>query len=533
MMSWPLTIASLMRWAERHAPDSTIAAVDDDTSEVRRSTYRAAFERVHRLANALRRAGVRAGDRVATVAWNTQPHFELYYAVSCLGAVLHTVNPRLEASQLEYVIRHGGAEIVFVDPLARDLLDRLQPLFPAVRQWITLGRAAAPRWATYEDFIQGHAAEAAWPALDEGAAAALCYTSGTTGEPKGVLYTHRSTVLHALISQSANAMAFTRDDVVLPVVPMYHVMAWGTPYSAVMAGATLVLPGHRAGHAAFLADLIDSAGVTVALGVPTVWLGVLQHLRESGRRLKTLRRVIVGGAACPPALMDALAVEAGITVQHAWGMTELSPLGTFNRNAPGGAASATGKPYSQGQAVFGVELRVVDGDGRERAFDGHAQGRLQVRGPAVCAGYFQSDDRSSFHEGWFDTGDVATIGADGHMRITDRAKDVIKSGGEWISSVELENVASRHPAVLQAAAIAVPNDKWGERPWVVVVRKDGAAVSEQEIRHWFVGKVAHWAEPDRVVFAAALPLTATGKVSKRALRDQYGTALAPDGASHG
>lgn len=539
MMDSPLVVTSILRFAQRNFPDSQIVSVTSDQG-LHRSSYAEAFRRAGRLAGALERLGVTAGDRVATLAWNDYRHFEIYYAVSCSGAVCHTINPRLFPEQIAYIINHAGDRWILADPMFAPLLESLWPELHGPEGVIFLpGPTASPTTSMpevhdYESLLAAEPEGFDWPELDERTASALCYTSGTTGHPKGVLYDHRSTVIHAYAACMPDVMALSNRDTVLAVVPMFHANAWSLPYACPMVGARLVLPGPKMGDPTTLADLIDGESVTVTMGVPTVWLGLLSYLRQSGRRLDSLQRMVVGGAACPESLMRAFRDDFGVEVHHSWGMTEMSPLGVFNSptgaldDLPDGRRDAI--RLKQGRGVFGVEMRIVDDSGHELPWDGETSGALQVRGPWVCGAYFRPDEPDPAHrdDGWFDTGDVATIDAFGFMQITDRSKDVIKSGGEWISSIELENLAMGHPAVAEAAVIGVPHPKWSERPLLIVVLEDEAEIGRTDMLQWIEGRVARWWLPDDVLFVKRIPHTATGKIAKNELRRLYGDHPLPD-----
>lgn len=547
MQSRPLMIASILSHAARHHRD---AGVVTNTVEggIHRYTYAEAEQRAKRLARALLARGVQPGERIGTLAWNTYRHLELYYGVSGQGAVCHTINPRLFPDQIAYIIGHAADTHLFVDltfvPLVEKLGDRLPECVRAVivmtdREHMPAEVAVRPgvEVLCYEEMLAAADADYTWPEFDENTASSLCYTSGTTGHPKGVLYSHRSTVLHALGVNAPDVLGLRAADKVLPVVPMFHVNAWGTPYAAPAAGVTLVMPGpHMDG--ASLQALMEGEGVTAALGVPTVWLGLLDHLRRSGTRINSVQRLIIGGSACPEMLMQSFEAEYGVRVDHAWGMTEMSPLGTYNSLKPAQqqltGVELTQAKLSQGRAIFGVEMKIVDGDGREQPWDGKSFGNLMVRGPWVCRAYFgREDEVAETHDadGWFRTGDVATIDPDGYMRITDRTKDVVKSGGEWISSIELENIAVGHPDVAEAAVIAARHPKWDERPLLIVVPRNGREIDPKALLAWFDGKVARWWMPDDVVVVDELPHTATGKLQKTTLRDRFAEYLVNRGST--
>jgi len=532
MMRQPLLVSSLLRHAARHFATVEIVSrrVEGD---VHRYTYADCHRRCQRLAHALAALGVRPGQRVATLAWNGYRHLELYYAVSGTGSVVHTVNPRLHADQIAYLLNHADDQYVFFDVGFLPLLEAVAARCPGVRGYVALcGREDMPSSAAlsdllcYEDLLAAQPETYDWPALDEESACGLCYTSGTTGQPKGVLYSHRSTVLHAYAVALPDALNLSSRTVVLPAVPMFHVNAWGIPYAAPLAGCKLVLPG-PALDGASLHALIKDEGVTSAAGVPTVWLGLLAHAERNSLILSGLRHAVIGGAACPPALLRSLRDGHGVEVLHAWGMTELSPLGTTAVVQRRHLALPEDKRLAilgkQGHAVFGIDMKITDGRGDELPWDGKTRGELLVRGPWVMERYFGEDyGAGTAGAGWFATGDVATIDADGYMQIVDRSKDVIKSGGEWISSVEIEHAAMEHPGVQQAACIAIAHPKWDERPLLLVVPRDGAEIGKQELLRFIEGRIAQWWMPDDVLFVPALPLGATGKVLKKQLREQYG-----------
>ena len=531
MMDRPLLISSILRHAELQHPRREIVSVTADHPR-HRYTYSEAFARARKLANALRRIGIRHGDRVATLAWNDFRHFEIYYAVSGSGFVCHTINPRLFEEQIIYIMNHAEDRWLFLDPVFVPLLEKLQSRLPKLEGVVVMTDEAhmpvtqLPRAQSYESLLAVETADFDWPEFDERTASSLCYTSGTTGDPKGVLYSHRSTVLHCYAAALPDAMALSAHAVVMPVVPMFHVNAWGLPYSCAMVGAKLVFPGPKMGDAETLQALIAEEQVTFSAGVPTVWQGMVGYLEKTGKRIDTLTHVICGGSAVPVALMNQLRKQHEVEVVHAWGMTETSPIGTIRSLSPEAQCLPDDRRDAlcarQGRTVFGIELKIADEQGKEVPRDGKTFGALKVRGPWVASGYYKRANDDVFEaDGWFNTGDVATICPLGYMQITDRTKDVIKSGGEWISSIELENLAVSHPAVAQAAAIAIPHPKWQERPLLVVVVKPGAALTAAELLQFFAGKVAKWWIPDDVVFVDKLPLTATGKLSKLQLRQQF------------
>ncbi|HEX8504787.1 MAG TPA: 3-(methylthio)propionyl-CoA ligase [Hymenobacter sp.] len=531
MMADQLRVAGIIEHAAKWHHEAEIVSRLPEGG-LHRYTYAAAQDRSKQLANALLKLEIGAGDRVGTLAWNTHRHFELYYGVAGIGAVCHTINPRLFPEQLVYIINHAEDRLLFFDLTFLPLVERLAPVCPKVEKWVLMAPAAhlpaasvMPGLCSYEDLLAAETADYEWPMLDENTACSLCYTSGTTDQPKGVLYSHRSTVLHALGISLPDALNCSSLDVIMPVVPMFHVNAWGLPYAAPINGAKLVLPGAGM-DAASLYELFENEGVTFSAGVPTIWLGLLQFMREGQRKFRTLRRTVVGGSSCPPALMKAFEEELGVTILHAWGMTETSPLGTAASIKPQHVALSPEDSLAvrakQGRVVFGVDMKIVGDDGQKLPHDGVAFGDLLVRGPWVVRDYFRSGTPGELTaDGWFKTGDVATIDPAGFMQITDRSKDVIKSGGEWISSIDLENLAVAHPAVAEAAVIGVPSAKWSERPLLVVVRRPGMDVSAQELLDFFRGKVAKFCEPDAVEFVDQLPHTATGKLLKTQIRKDF------------
>jgi fatty-acyl-CoA synthase len=529
MMDRPLLISSLLEHGARVHHDTKIVSRTVE-GPIHRYTLADSRQRSFQLANALQTLGVEFGDRVGTIAWNTNRHFELYYAVSGIGAICHTLNPRLHPSQLTYIVNHAEDKVLFVDltfvPLAEAVWDTLKTVEALV---IMTDREHMPETRLpalcYEDAITSEADTFDWPSFDENTASSLCYTSGTTGEPKGVLYSHRSTVLHTFAMALPNVLSASDRETLLPVVPMFHVNAWGTPYVTAMTGMNMVMPGPGLDGAS-LTEILIAEEVTIAAGVPTVWLGLLNHWREHDTSVPSLHTMVVGGSAPTRTMIDAFEEEFGIHVLHAWGMTEMSPIGTACRLKPT-MVNATEEErrrvqLKQGRAVFGVEMKIVSRDGAELRQDGEEFGELKVRGPWICSSYFKMDESSSHDaDGWFATGDIVTIDPDGYIDITDRSKDLIKSGGEWISSIELENIASSHPDIAQAAVIGVPNEQWTERPLLIVVPKPDRPPTKESVLTFFEDKVAKWCIPDDVVVVEALPLGATGKVQKIKLREQY------------
>jgi fatty-acyl-CoA synthase len=529
MMRWPLTISSLIRHADQCHGDTEIVSRTIE-GPIHRYTYRDAHTRARRLANALGRLGVVPGERVATLAWNGYRHFELYYAVSGTGAIIHTINPRLFHDQLTHIVNHAGDRLVFFDLTFLPLVEKLAPACPGVTTWIALtDRAHMPasslKLLCYEELVAAESDDYAWPELDEETAAGLCYTSGTTGHPKGVLFSHRSTVLHAMAVCLPDAKGYSAQSVILPIVPMFHVNAWGIPYSAPLVGAKLVFPGAGLDGKS-LYELFESEGVKSSAGVPTVWLGLIQYMKQNNLKFSTFEQTTIGGSACPPAMIRTLRDDFGVSVAHGWGMTEMSPVGTIgspkakHRNLS--ADERFTLSLKQGRPLYGVEMKIVDAEGRTLPHDGIAAGDVMVKGPWVMRDYFKNDQPSPLSaDGWFPTGDVGSIDPDGYLQITDRSKDVIKSGGEWISSIELENVAIGHPGVAEAAVIGVFHPKWNERPLLLVVKKQGAGLTRDEMLKFYEGKIAKRSTPDDVVFVDELPHTATGKLSKKVLRETY------------
>ncbi len=535
MMEMPLLVSSILKHAERHHGDTEIVSrrVEGD---IHRYNYRDLAKRSRQLANSLIASGIKSGDRIATLAWNNYRHMEVYYAVGGMGAVVHTINPRLHPDQIAWIINHAQDECMFFDLTFAPIVQAIASKCPGVKHWIGLcdqGKqpvlAGAPAIIAYEAWINAQHDRYQWPQIDERSAVALCYTSGTTGNPKGALYSHRSTVLHAYASCLPDAMGISAKDCILPVVPMFHVNAWGLPYSAPLVGAKLVFPG-QALDGKSVYELFEQEKVTFSAGVPTVWLGLLQHVGGNQLKFSTLKRTVVGGSACPPSTIDTFRDQYGVEVVHAWGMTEMSPLGTLgklqNKHADWPLSEQRKLLEKQGHVIFGVDMKVVGDDGKQLPWDGKTYGNLLVRGPWVIQEYFKAEGGNPLvidenGDAWFPTGDVATIDADGFMQITDRSKDVIKSGGEWISTIDLENLAIGHPAIAQAAVIGVAHPKWDERPLLIVVKKPNAQVTREELIKYYEGKIAKFWTPDDVAFVEAIPLGATGKILKTKLREQF------------
>jgi len=538
MMDMPLLISDLIRHADRHHGDVEIVSKRVE-GDMHRSSYREAHARAQRLARALAALGIGMHDRVATLAWNSYRHFEVYYAVAGSGSVIHTINPRLFPEQIAYIANHAEDRALFFDLTFLPLVEKLAPELKSVKHFVLMtDRAHMPQKSAvagltcYEDLIDGQTGGFDWPSFDERSAACLCYTSGTTGNPKGVLYAHRSTILHAYAAALPDALNLSSRDVILPVVPMFHVNAWGLPYSCALTGTKLVFPGqHLDGKS--LHELFEGEGVTMSAGVPTVWLGLLNFMKEQKLKFSTLRAVVIGGSACPPAMIRSFEDDFGVEVLHAWGMTEMSPLGTVctlkAKHMKQSRDEQLAVKNKQGRVLFGVDMKIVGEDGKELPRDGKAFGDLLVRGPWITTGYFKGEGGDPLQDGWFPTGDVATIDPDGFMQITDRSKDVIKSGGEWISSIDLENIAVAHPAIAEAAVIGIRHPKWDERPIVVAIKKPGQEVTREALLKFFEGKIAKWWMPDDVVFVEELPHTATGKLSKLTLRQSFKDYKLPAG----
>ena len=532
MMQQPLLISSLIVHAERHHPEREVVSrrVEGD---IHRTTYKEIGARARKVALALGALGVQPGERVATLAWNGYRHMELYFGVSGSGAVLHTVNPRLHPDQITYIADHAEDQVLFFDMTFWPLIQAVAGRTKTVKHWVAMTdrahmppadqAAKMPNLLCYEEIVEAQNDQYTWPSFDENTASSLCYTSGTTGNPKGVLYSHRSTLLHTFAAALPDCLGVGAADCVLPVVPMFHVNSWGIVYLAPMVGAKLVLPGSGLDGKS-LYELFEGEGVTISAGVPTVWQGLLGYVDANQLKFSTMRKSAIGGSACPPAMIKKFHDEYGVHVIHAWGMTEMSPIGTAaafkGHHVDLSPEQRLAVMSTQGRAVYGVDMKIVDENGKDLPWDGKASGDLLVRGPWIISRYFRDEGGDPLVDGWFPTGDVAKIDADGYMQITDRSKDVIKSGGEWIGSIDLENIAMAHPAVAMAACIAAKHPKWDERPLLVVMKKPGAEVTREELLAFYEGKIAKWWTPDDVVFVDGIPLGATGKMQKNKLRDQ-------------
>jgi len=528
MQSQPMLISGLIEFAERHHGDAEIVSrrVEGD---IHRYTYKDSAKRARQVANALDGLKLAFSDRVATLAWNGYRHFELYYGVSGSGRVLHTLNPRLHPDLVAWIANHAEDQVLFFDMSFLPLVQAFHARCTTIKHYIALCDAdklptdsGIPNLSSYEAWIAPHSTDYSWPGFDENSASSMCYTSGTTGNPKAALYSHRSTILHAYAAALPDVMSISARDAILPVVPMFHVNAWGIPYSAALTGAKLVFPGPGMdGKSVY--ELIEAEKVTYAAGVPTVWQMLLGHMKPAGLKFSTLKRTVIGGSACPPAMINAFREDYGVEVLHAWGMTEMSPLGTLctlkNKHDALPEDEKMKIRLKQGRCIYGVDMKIVDAEGTELPWDGKTFGDLYVKGPWVVREYFKGEGGAPLVDGWFPTGDVGTIDADGYMQITDRSKDVIKSGGEWISSIDIENIAVAHPAVAMAACIGVKHPKWDERPIIAVVKKPGAEVTREELIQFYEGKTAKWQIPDDVVFVEAIPLGATGKILKTKLRE--------------
>jgi fatty-acyl-CoA synthase len=530
MQEWPLLCHKIMDHAARQHPGREIVSRSVEGPIVR-TTYLEARTRALKVAQKLAKDGYKQGDRIATLAWNTGRHLEAWYGIMGMGGVYHTLNPRLFPEQIAWIMNHAEDQALFVDLTFLPLAEKIVPQVPTVKRVIVftdaahLPQSSLPNVVAYEEWLAEADGDFEWVNLEESAACGMCYTSGTTGDPKGVVYSHRSNVMHAMIAIAPDAMGLSSRDVVLPVVPMFHANAWGIAQSAPMVGAKLVMPGGKMDGESIY-ELLDTEKVTFSAAVPTVWLMLLQHLEKTGLKLPHLNKVVIGGSACPPAMTQKFESIYGVEVIHAWGMTEMSPLGSLCTMKPGLETLESDDrirlKQKQGFAPFGVEMKVTDDENNEHPWDGKTFGRLKVRGPAVAASYYGGKGADQFdEEGWFDTGDVAHIDEDGYMQITDRAKDVIKSGGEWISTIDLENLAVGHPDVAEAAVIGVAHPRWDERPLLVIVKKPGAEPTKQDLLAFMEGKIAKWWMPDDVAFVDEIPHTATGKIQKTTLREQF------------
>lgn len=529
MMDRPLLVSSLLNFAESNHPNTEIVSRRCE-GDIHRYQMKDAVKRSRQLANALKRLNINYSDRVATLAWNGYRHFEMYFGVSGYGAVLHTINPRLFPEQLVYIINHAEDRYIFTDLTFVPLLEKIADQLTTVEGFVILCDAdkmpstSLPNALCYETLLQAESDEFEWPEFDERSAASLCYTSGTTGNPKGVLYSHRSTVLHSYTLLSAELFGFTSATSFLPVVPMFHVNAWGTPYAAAISGAKQVFPG-PAMDGASIWELIDNEQVEMLLGVPTVWMMLLNHMDSIGKKLESVEKVVIGGSAAPLSMIEKFDQQHDAFVIHAWGMTETSPIGTVNSRTPYMDSLSLPERYQlqakQGRPVYGVELKIVDEAGNSLPHDGETYGRLLIRGPWIAKAYYKNEDSDSFVDGWFDTGDVATIDPNHYMQIVDRSKDVIKSGGEWISSIDLENIAVGHPDLVECCVIAARHPKWDERPLLIAVRKQGSMVTPEQVQAYLSDKIAKWQVPDAVIFVDNLPHTATGKLLKMSLRREY------------
>jgi len=530
MQSRPLLISTLIEYAGKNHPDTPVISKLPD-GRIVATDYRQTEARCKRLANALLKMGVRKGDRIATLAWNTHRHLELYYGVSGIGAICHTINPRLFIDQIIYICRHAEDTTMFFDLTFLDIVQKLVVECPSIKTWVALceqnelpADARVPGLISYEQFIGNETADLVWPSFDENTASSLCYTSGTTGNPKGVLYSHRSQVLHSYAAAAPDCFNLSARDVILPGSSMYHANAWGVIYAATLVGAKLVLPGSRLDGES-LTNLIEAERVSWSSGVPTIWSAVALYLESSKRKIDSLQRLIIGGAACPLSLCKVFGEKFDVEVRQIWGMTETSPLGVVNtfksKHDALGENEKDDVLSKQGRIVYGVQLEIVDADSRPLPHDGKAFGDVLVKGWWIASGYFGDNSLSLNAEGWFATGDVATLDEDGYMRITDRSKDVIKSGGEWISSIDIENAAVGHPDVTEAAVVGVPHPKWDERPLLIVVQKADSQLSKQSVREFLQDKVAKWWLPDDVIFVDEIPHTSTGKILKTTLRERY------------
>jgi fatty-acyl-CoA synthase len=536
MQDWPLTVDKILDHAKSWHPDREVVSRSVEGPVVR-TNYAQIHERAKRISNALKGMGVQAGDRVATLAWNTGRHIEAWYGIMGIGAVCHTLNPRLFAEQLVYIVNHAEDQVLFTDLTFVPIVAQLRAQMPTIKHVVVMTDEAGMRGVDlpgalcFETLVDQHSADCIWGGFAETQPSGLCYTSGTTGNPKGVLYSHRSNFIHTLVTMSKDVMGLSATDTVLPVVPMFHANAWGLAFSCPAAGAKLVMPGAKLDGAS-VHELLESEGVTFSAAVPTVWQMLLTHLRETNGKLSTLKRVVIGGSAVPEAIVRGFRDEYGVSVTHAWGMTETSPLGTLaNPNAAVAAMNAEDQlrfTLKQGRPPIGIDLKLEDDAGQRLPHDGTTFGKLKVKGPFVVGQYFAGDGGEILDsEGFFDTGDVATIDGYGYMQITDRAKDVIKSGGEWISTIEIENIAVGHPKAALAAVIGVYHPKWDERPLLLVKLNPGAEATKDEFLAFLEGKIAKWWTPDDVVFVDDIPLGATGKIDKKLIRDRMKDYVLP------
>lgn len=530
MQNWPLRVSTIIDHAARFHGDREIVTRTVE-GPIARTTYKQVHLRARKVAQALTRLGIKEGDIVATMAWNTARHLEAWYGIMGMGAVCHTLNPRLFAEQLVYIINHAEDKVIFLDLTFVPILEGIADKLPNVKAYVVMTDRAhmpetkLPNALCFEEIVEAEDGEFKWAEVDENAACGLCYTSGTTGNPKGVLYSHRSNVLHSMAANMGDALGMKSADAILPVVPMFHANAWGIAFAAPAVGAKIVMPGaNMDGQSIY--ELLDKEQVTVTAAVPTVWLMLLQYLEKTGAKLPKLDRVVIGGSAAPRSMIEIFEEKYDVKVFHAWGMTEMSPMGTLGALKAGMDELPLEKQIDvkvkQGRAIYTVEMKITDDDGKELPSDGKAFGHLMVRGPAIAGAYLKGEGGNILDkDGWFDTGDVATIDAQGYMQITDRAKDVIKSGGEWISSIEIENLAVGHPKVAEAAVIGIVHPKWDERPLLIVVAKEGENPSKDEVLRYMEGKIAKWWMPDDVVFVDEIPHTATGKIQKLALREKF------------
>ena len=530
MQDWPLRVTTIIDHAARFHGDREIVTRSVE-GPITRTTYKEIHLRARKVAQALTKLGVKEGDVVATMAWNTARHLEAWYGIMGMGAVCHTLNPRLFAEQLVYIVNHAEDKIIFLDLTFVPILEGIADQLPKVKAYVIMtDKAHMPATKLknalcFEEIVEAEDGNFKWAEVDENAACGLCYTSGTTGNPKGVLYSHRSNVLHSMAANMGDALGMKSTDAILPVVPMFHANAWGIAFAAPAVGAKIVMPGANMDGASIY-ELLDTEKVSVTAAVPTVWLMLLQYLEKSGAQLPALNRVVIGGSAAPRSMIEVFEKNYDVKVFHAWGMTEMSPMGTLGALKAGMEDLPLEKQIDvkvkQGRAIYTVEMKITDDDGNELPSDGKAFGHLMVRGPAIAGAYLKGEGGNILDkDGWFDTGDVATIDPQGYMQITDRAKDVIKSGGEWISSIEIENLAVGHPKVTEAAVIGIVHPKWDERPLLIVIPKEGEKPTKEEILRYMDGKIAKWWMPDDVVFVTEIPHTATGKIQKLALREQF------------